>query len=52
MTGGKDMGLNMQGPEDCGAASGFHFRWHNLGNIHSEKILSGCCLENGSAQVT
>lgn len=26
------MGLNMQGPEDCGTAYGLCFRWQSLGN--------------------
>ena len=46
------MGLRTQGPEDCGVASGFGFRWHSLVNIHFKKILSGCCVENELAGVT
>lgn len=31
---GKDMGLRMQGPKDCGEASELDCRWHGLGNTH------------------
>lgn len=40
------MELRTQGPEDCGATSGFGFWWHSLVHIHFKKILSGFCVES------